>query len=670
MSAIAAVFRPAGAPDAGDETAARRMLDAQRSRGAERVAVHAAAGAVLAVARHEWEMAAGFAGDVLVLAAGDVIVAADASLYYRDDLRRALAERGISASGPSASHLILDAYRAWGTALGSRLEGDFAFVVWDGARRLVTVARDFGGKRTLFSARAGDALILASTVSGVLAHPECPRGVDEGVVAATAAGLLAADRDTCYRAVKRFPAGFTLARGDGVDGEPERHWTPPPARDAGGAPFEQAADELRELLQRAVRERCAPAGTTSVWLSGGRDSPAVFGAGMAALRGAGSGAMLRPVSMSYPIGDPGREDELIADVAARWGAPVHWVRIADAPMFDRVRERAARRAEPFAHAFEMWLRALARGSREVGARVALDGMGGDQLFQVSDVYLADLLRAGHWARCVLDARARFSGAGTTRGRTRLSRWRRISAGILQWAVEPQLSPWLRRRLAQALGRAGSAYLERRPPPWMVPEFVRAHGLEERERMFTPLHKCGSFAAYETQWYLTHPYFPRVFGCVAEIALEEGVEVRSPLYDRRVIEFALARPRSERNGASGTKLLLRKAMEDLVPAPVLAPRIARTGVTSGYFASSMRGHLAELTADLERESRLARAGMIDAEKAARVAAGYLDGRGESLAGQLYLTLQAELWARGTGALGAAAAGMARPNAEAGDVPTVA
>ena len=101
-----------------------------------------------------------------------------------------------------------------------------------------------------------------------------------------------------------------------------------------------------------------------------------------------------PGSIGEPEGDAGREDELIRDIAARWNAPVHWLDIKDIRFFDDPEKGAAERAEPAAHPFELWHRSLARGTRATNSRVALEGVGGDQLFQVSEVFLADLLRAG------------------------------------------------------------------------------------------------------------------------------------------------------------------------------------------------------------------------------------------------------------------------------------
>jgi asparagine synthase (glutamine-hydrolysing) len=631
MSAIVAVLAPDERPHA--EAIAARMLAAARSRGADRSAVWSGDGALVALSRAAWELAPGFADDVMVLAEDDLVVAADAAIYYRDDLRRTLAARGITPTGDSASHLIMAAFRAWGDACAEHLEGDFAFVVWDRRRRHLCAARDYSGKRMLFYAEVGGLVIVASTIAAVLAYPECPSDVDLAVVAACAGGLFAESHETAYRAVRTVPAGWTVARrGDGPV-MLRRHWSPPPMEPKSALSFDDAAAALRGLLERAVAERTPPCGEASVWLSGGWDSTAVFGAGQAMLRARGDARSLRPVSMSYPHGDPGREDEYIQAVAEFWRVPVQWVDIRDVPFLSHVAENAAQRDDPFAHPFEMWNRLLARGSRAVGAHVALEGVGGDQLFQVSHVYLADLLRAGRLT--ALAREWRENGMRDTGFRN-----------FFRWAVQPVLPPsalrvaaWLRG------GRPLVGYLERRAPSWLARDFMERHHLAERERAATPARGHGSCVEYETTWYLTYQYFPRVFGHVSAFALDEGVEIRSPLYDKRVIEFALARPRWERSSGRETKRLLRAAVRGLLPDDVLAPRPARTGVTGGFFTRSMREHLPRLCEELKRESVLADSGMIDAYEFQQSAAAYLRGAtGEQVGINLFFTIQAEHWLR--------------------------
>jgi len=636
MTAILGVFSSGDDKRTPSETVGRRMLEAMRARGIDVSEIRSFDGAMVAACRHAWECAPDFAGDTLVAEWDGLVVAADASVYYRADLRAALGRRGVMPHADDTAHLIAAAYRAWGDDCAERIEGDFAFIVWNRKTGRVCAARDFAGKRTLAYAQLGGALVIASTVTGVLAHPECPAELNLAAIAATASGMFAAGHETAYTAIQIVPAGWTLVRRTEQRAELFRHWMPPTANDRGrgGTSFADGAVQLRGLLERATSERMPAQGRTAVWLSGGWDSSAVFGIAQQTLQESGGKRLVLPVSMSYPVGDPGREDEFIQSTANRWGVDVQWVRIADVPFFERPAQRASRRDEPFAHAFEMWHRALARGTRAVGARVALDGMGGDQLFQVSEVYFADLLRTGHWVELVRDWRAKGGGFGM-----------RDAREFVRTALDPLLGERARRAITvMRRGRRPTGYLERRPPSWIRREFANEHHLEERERAFAPQRGRVSCAAFETEWYLSHSYFPRVFGAVAGFALEEGVDLRSPLYDRRVIEFATSRPRWERSTGRETKLLLRRVVRGLVPDVVLAPRAARTGVTSGYFDDSMRKHFPVLSNGLMQDSVLGDVGIIDAEEFRRWSDYYVRNGGAQLGVTLFFTLQAELWLR--------------------------
>jgi len=615
-----------------DDAAISRALSAMRSAPGDRTAIWRGPRVALAVARQPWEMSASFSGNALVVTQGELAIVADASIYYRDALRDALSRARITPAGDSASHLILAAYRAWGEDCAAHLEGDFAFAIWDGAAHRIVAARDYSGKRTLFHSTVNGALVLASTAGGPLALPGASPALNLTVIAETAAGLWGGSAETCYESVQSLLGGWTLVQRDGTTPQLRRHWSLPLASTRGTPPFEEAARELRELLTRAVTERLDRGADSSMWLSGGWDSPAVFAAGANALASSGSGTALRPVSISYPKGDPGREDELIREIAARWNAPVHWLDIQDIPIFDQPVERAAARDEPFAHPFEMWHRSLARGARATDCRVALEGVGGDQLFQVSEVFLADLLRTGRWMELAREWKAKgMSGSGFR--------------NFFRWTIQPNLPrPALALAALVRGGRPLVGYLERTLPPWMDGKFARDHELDSRDRVHGPRLPRGSRADQEMAWYLSNQYFARVFGCVSTFAREEGVEIRSPLYDRRVIEFALTRPRWERSSGRETKTLLRAAMHGLLPDNVLRTRATRTGVTGGYFTRSMREHLPAIVDEFFDNSVLAQFGVIDALHFRRSVNEYARGVESNFAASLYFTLQTELWLR--------------------------
>jgi asparagine synthase (glutamine-hydrolysing) len=646
VSVILAVI--GGECAAFDDTTIYRALTSMRAASDDRFAIWRGAGATLAVARRGWEQSPAFSGDALVVTDGEITVVADASLYYREDLRAALARAHIGVTGPSASHLILAAYCAWGADCAARLEGDFAFVIWDARTHTVVAARDFSGKRTLYYSERGSkgsengTLVLSSTAGGALALPGANTALNLIVIAETAAGLWGGSAETCYESVRVLQGGETLTRVAGAPVRLHRHWSPPAASVRNAPPFEEAAIELRKLLVRAVSERLDTEGDTSIWLSGGWDSPAVFAAGASALDAEHSTRRLLPVSISYPEGDPGREDELIREIAARWNANVHWLDIQHIPLFDHPSERAAARDEPFAHPFEMWHRSLARGTRATNSRVALEGVGGDQLFQVSEVYLADLLRTGHLTELAREWKTKgMSGSGFR--------------NFFRWAIQPNLpDPALAAAQLLRGGRPLVSYLERSLPPWIDPRFARTHSLEQRDRLHAPRITHGSRADRETAWYLSHQYFPRVFGAVSTFAKEEGVEIRSPLYDKRVIELALTRPREERSSGAETKKLLRAAMRGLLPDSILAPRTKRTGVTEGYFARSMREQLPAMVDSAFEHSLLESAGVIDAMEFKRAVREYARGVQSNFSVGLYFTLQTELWLRSHVAVGTSSA----------------
>lgn len=626
MSAILGVFGPAVA-----DGVVLRMLGTMRARGADRRAILRTPGATLAVVRHDWECDDAFGGPATVVDGGDCVVVADASLYYRADLRRKLAAAGVPVAPDLApTELVLAAYRAWGTDAARELEGDFAFIVWDRRSRRVTCSRDFGGKRPLFHAAFGESFVVASSMSAVVEHPGCSRELNLAVLAETVAQLRQGNDETAYLAVREL-LGANTAVWSGGTVQLTRNWQPPPFGEGSPLHFEEAAEELRSLLQRAVSERFAPTGPTAVWMSGGWDSSAVFAASKSALaHGDGSRDVL-PVSISYPEGDPGREDELIEAIAGHWHTPVHWLHVDDIPLIDRPEEGAAARDLPFAHTYEHWNRALASGSRAVGggARVAFDGNGGDQLFQLSDIYLSDLMRGGRWLSLRREWRTK-GGRGVR--------------NFLNWSVVPALPDAVRGVAERVRGRVLPDLLRRTLPPWIDEEFATRAKLAERERASVRSANGERGWRREARFYLEAPLFPRAFQTLAGFGLEGGVELRSPLYDRRVVEFACSRPREERNSGRETKRLLRRAMRGLLPEHVLAPRTHRTGITTAYSDRSMRRVFPAL---MERVLDAPMLGELGVVNGAKIREGWQEfvrtGRND-LKIPLFLTLHVELWLR--------------------------
>jgi len=584
---------------------------------------------LLAATRKPWELGPDFSGPILVLESADLVVAADASLYDRKGLLHALAKARVTPGGLTPSHLIEAAYHAWGPALVEHLVGDYAFAIWDRRFRRLLAARDPLGMRTLFYAKTGDRIAFASSSRALAELTGREDTLNLASLGSQVAGLIWSNgTDTAFEGVAPVPAGSRVTWEAGRT-RVERFWHAPEAPAKRPSDAAEAALELRELLGRTTVERMG-SDTTAVWMSGGWDSTAVFAAGQHALP-ASERSRLRPVSISYPEGDPGREDEFITQVSARWGAETHWIQSDTIPLLDGLEERAALADEPPAHLYELWNRELARGARAIGARVALDGCGGDNLFQVSDVVLADLIRSGRLVEFVRRARSRRSAG-----------WKYVArAGVL-----PLLPDAILRAAERVAGRRiPRHYMEHQAAPWMRPEFVAAHGLRERALATLRATRGTSLAQTENMLYVSAPAWGWAGGYMRGVLLQEGVEARSPLLDLRVVEFALSRPVSERTDWAETKILLRRAMDGLLPATVLAPRVRRTGSTAGFSRQRMReAYPALLTRLFGQPLLLAELGIVDPSTLKAAADRWAISGDDSVRVGLFDAMRIEFWLR--------------------------
>lgn len=608
------------------------MAERQARRGTSVSETREYGPAALRVARYDWETSQDFSGGDLVLDDGRHVVAADACIYYRDELRERLATQGVKPAGESASHLILAAYTAWGQRCAEYLDGAFAFIVYDRQSGDVLIARDMLGTRPLYFAQVGETLIVASTVAAILEFPGCAQSINLANIGATAAGWLSCNgSDTSYDAVDVVPMATCIKR-SGTGLESWRYWSPPELDDSQATSFEEGAEELRELLARAVWERLAHDAPTAVSMSGGRDSTAVFATGQYAIRKRNSSRSLFPVSISYPVGDPGREDHFIRAIADRWESPIQWLDINDIPMFERDEERASTRDEPSTSPYENWNVALGKGARAIGARVILDGNGGDQLFRVTDIYLADLLQRGRLVSLASELWAKRS-----RGWNHL--WQLTVPPVLPDPLFDLVNKLKR-------GHRMTHYMAFPRPSWIRRDFARAHNLEERMLSSLPKRHAEHHEAAALQWFFTCPTAGYSFTILQQRLLEAGVDPRGPLTDRRIIEFAFRRPRSERLQGLDEKRLLRASMRGLIPDDVLAPRDARTGITISYSRSSMLERMPPLCeAMFQKPLRLAELGVIDPHEFRRLVAKISDGRvGEFARISAFHTFQTEMWLR--------------------------
>jgi hypothetical protein len=270
---------------------------------------------------------------------------------------------------------------------------------------------------------------------------------------------------------------------------------------------------------------------------------------------------------------------------------------------------------------------MSRAAIEGSARVVLDGVGGDHLFSVSGgAELSDHLFMGRW-RQVMGAWQEWGAKGPRRF-LRLALLPYLSRGTLDWMAS------LRG------GRRFAGFWDGDLPPWIMPApGVVAQLVPETERGPTE-----SAAAYETRRVLTMPLVARALSWNQGITSEEGVSIRSPLMDGRLIRFAAGRPLNERGAGPDSKLILRNGMRGLIPTKVLQVRGAKTGLPTDYFRRQLQPVVVEEVRRLfgKPESVLSRLGLLRQEQFTQVVAAYADTGGHWLGAKIHITLEVERW----------------------------
>jgi asparagine synthase (glutamine-hydrolysing) len=553
MTAIAAVFRADGSGDAGceDPGGVRRMLDAAAHRGGGPAVVWTSESCTIgyrgSIGRDGLPRAA-FAS-----APDGSVVAFDGRLDNGDDLRAALASG--STDDPS---LLLAAYEKRADEAPALLLGDFAFALWDARRRRLVCARDVFGQRPLFYASGRGITVVASEPQQLLAHPDIPRRVNEGVVAERLAAAPTSVEETLWSGINRLPpAHAAIISGTGI--RRFRYWDfDPDARLECGRDEEYAA-RFMDLLRSAIACRTRDASTVGVFLSGGLDSSAIAGTAQMLARERGA-APVRAFSLTFP-GSEADETPYIDAVVQQWSLPS--VRLpARCAMREDIEREVARYRDVPQYPNGFMLDAL-RQRAAADVDVVLTGYGGDDWFTGGPLHTADLLRGGRLAAA---ARQYWSDTALPgRSFTRLGLLRTAVAPLLPRAARPALRPL-----------AGGS---RRTHEWIRPEFAERTALRDRLR-WPEARACRTLVQTEIRRMINAPV--QILGDELEdrAAAAACLEQRHPFNDRRLAEFGFALPESQRWAGGETKLVMRRALKTVLP-PAVARRNDKAEFSSTF-----------------------------------------------------------------------------------------
>ena len=470
-------------------------------------------------------------------------------IYNHRTLRPLLEEKGHRFKTVSDTETILHAYEEFGPACLDRLEGMFAFAIYDGRRQELFVARDRLGKKPLFYTLFDDAFHFASELPA-LARAEGWNGeVDLSALEAyLSLGYFVAP-STIYRNVHKLPPGHWL-RVRNRQVEVRQYWDVEEF-DTDTRDSEALLADIDQTLRTAVHDRLESEVPLGAFLSGGIDSGLVVSYMAEALGD-------RLVTASVGFGESAHNELEAAQVTASHFGSRHYPDVVE-PRLDEVLEPVATGlGEPLADSSAIPTWYVSRTARR-HVIVALTGDGGDESF------------AGYDFRYVphaLEASARRWLPG---GRSAAAAW----LGR-QWPRRRDLPRFLRLgTLLENLGRdpAGAYYADL---AFLKPaDTRRLMGVSTDADVTTnavyqsvtePYRRCRSTDAVQKAEYadlkVYMPNDPLVK--VDRMSMAHGLEVRCPLLDRRLVELAFRIPASRKQQARQGKVLLRSLAKRRLP----------------------------------------------------------------------------------------------------------
>ncbi|MDR7544790.1 MAG: asparagine synthase (glutamine-hydrolyzing) [Armatimonadota bacterium] len=505
---------------------------------------------------------------------GRVWVTFNGEVYNFRALRADLERRGHVFRSQTDTEVVVHAYEEWGAGCVGRLRGMFAFAIADareagpqgeGARLLL--ARDPLGIKPLYYATAGGRLLFASEVRALLASGLAPRRLStEGLAAYLLWGSVA-EPLTLVDGVRSLPPGHRLTAqvNDGaLRVEVEPYWRLPVAPAGRDGMADSARDEsvaaLRRLLAETVGLHLVADVPVGVFLSGGVDSTCV-----ATLAAEAHGA-ISTVTVTFPEEADRNEAALARETARRLGTRHHEVVLTGQEALRRLDEAVAALDQPSMDGINTYF--VSWGARQAGLKVALSGLGGDELFGGYTTFVA-VPRLE--ALAALARRAPLPAkwaARATRALPGLSPDARGKVADLLAAPDLLPHPYALARalfpphrvLALLNGTAAAAP----GGPWAD----RLADLAARSRELGPF---GRVSTLELGTYLVNT----LLRDTDAMSMAHSLEVRVPFIDREVVEFVASLPDAWRAGRlgprRGAKALLLEALGDRLPEAVVRGR---------------------------------------------------------------------------------------------------
>jgi asparagine synthase (glutamine-hydrolysing) len=544
-------------------------------------------------------------------------------IYNHRELQRELELRGHRFKSRSDTETIIHAYEEYGARCVDQLTGMFAFAIWDARERELFIARDRVGKKPLYyTITPGGTLTFGSELKSLREHPEFRGEICVEALDAYLTFGYVPDPLTIFQDVHKLPPGHHLTFKDGR-ARVAQYWDFPyqQPQENPAQSEDDCLEELRALLDEAVRVRLEADVPLGAFLSGGIDSSTVVGL-MAR-------HMNQPVK-TFSIGfhEDSYNELKYARIAARKFGTDHHEFIVTPEVCDIVEELVWHFDEPFADSSAIPTYMVAKLARE-HVKVVLSGDGGDELFAGYTRYATHRRRRGfaHLPRLVREKLMQPLGASLPHGA-----WGR---NYIHKVALPSIDRYI---------EDVSIFTRLNKPLLYTDDLRRQLGNSEPGKRFRDYAAHSRVdGSLDPLLYLdSKTYLPGdILTKVDRMTMAVGLEARVPLLDHKLIEFVCTRiPSHMKLRGLETKHILKRTVRDFVPPEILTRPKQGFGVPIDQW---LNDKLRDRLRDTLSEPRTTQRGYVDPRYVNLLLDEHARGRRDH-ATELWTLFVLELWHR--------------------------
>jgi asparagine synthase (glutamine-hydrolysing) len=542
-------------------------------------------------------------------------------IYNFVELRGELVEKGHVFRTRSDTEVILRGYEEWGLECVSRLNGMFAFALWDRLRQRLVLARDHLGVKPLYYVDLGDRLLFASEIKALLLDPMCPKEVDLKALAALFTLRFVPSPDTLFRRIKKLPPGHQMVVGpQGCEIKRYWNWTPQIRADVDEADL---VETYQWLVEDAVRLQMRSDVPVGLFLSSGIDSGTLL-----AIMAKYAGKPVHTFTIGFEQGGSLNETDDAREMAGRFGAehaemivgPEDYQRYYDRYLWDLEEPVGNETAAAF------YFVSLLASQR---VKVALTGQGADEPWAGYNRYLGIKL-----SETYTHLPSFLTQGLLARIPDRFTRNERIKRGLASLHERDVLT-----RFIKVYSFFNASMKERLFQPWVRQE-ISTDGYEAKQALRQLQADVKNLDPITQMTYIdTRATLPDDLLMVADkTSMANSIEARVPFLDYRLVEFIETLPPNLKLRYFRGKYLHKKAVEKWLPRKIVYAK--KKGFTNPVH-DWLRGRMREYVQHCLLSERSAVNQYFNRDYIKATVAKHEAGEQNYLR-QIYLLISFELW----------------------------